>query len=137
MWANAFTGVPYEAGGRSMAGADCWGLVRMAIMHRCGVDLPSFGEIDADDLRAVHRAMAGERDRGTWREAENPADCDIVLMRGTFDGTDGRLKGGATHVGCCVDGTHLLHTERGIGATLVPLNHWTVKGRILRFYRPS
>lgn len=136
MWANDFTAVPFALGGRSMDGADCWGLYRLAVKARLGLDLPAWADVPAHDLRAVHRAIVAQQTATGWPEVDDPRDGDLVLMRGAFTSTTGRLKGGELHVGCCVEGSHVLHTEMDIGPMLVPLDHWSVKSRILRFYRP-
>ena len=39
------------------------------------------------------------------------------------------------HVGVMVDSAQLLHVERGIDAVCVPLDHWTIKRRLVAFRR--
>lgn len=133
MWANAFVGIPFADNGRTAQGCDCWGLYRLAVAARRGILLPAWDDVPSSDLRAVHRRLAAERPK--WPEVAEPGDCDLVLMRGAFTGRDGQLRGGELHVGCCVEGSHVLHTEIGSNAVLVPLAHMSIRNRILGFHR--
>ena len=42
---NNYIGVPYELGGRGMAGADCYGLLMLIYWNELDVLLPEFGDV--------------------------------------------------------------------------------------------
>jgi cell wall-associated NlpC family hydrolase len=126
-WAAAFVGLPFVDGGRGPAAFDCWGLVRAVYAARLGVDLPSYGEISARDLARVARAMRGGQDVG-WRSVDTPAELDVVLMRPTSGGDF------TAHVGVCLGGGQVLHTEPATGSLIMPVTHMYLAGRI-RGYR--
>ncbi len=134
-WANAFVGIPYRANGRSVAGCDCWGLYRLAVRARLGIDLPMWDTVDADDSRRAARAIRAERGGEAWPEVEKPRDGDLVLMRGAWTTGGGQLRGSAVHVGCFVEPGLVLHVEDGLDAVLVETSHPSVRERIVSFHR--
>jgi len=118
-------GAPYADGGRGPDVFDCWGLVRAIYREHLGVDLPSYGEIRAADLRAVARAMGAGKDAEIWAPAKAPREFDVVIMR---DGRGGRR---VVHVGVMVDATRVLHTTKTTGgAVIVPLAHTSIQVRL-------
>lgn len=116
-WWGDYIGTPFER-------AHCWALVRRVYAEQLGKTLPEYGEISADDLIRVARAMM----RGTdvWVQVDEPAPFDVVRMRG---------KRWPVHVGVITRPGWLLHTEEATGAVHVPLDHWTVAPRVLDFWR--
>lgn len=135
-WAADYLAIPYLAGGRSEAGCDCWGLVRLVHQRQRGVLLPLHAEIQGEDLRAVARAMM-EGSAGAaaspWQRAEYPARHDVVLMSGSARGAGGgRIP---VHCGVMVDDRLMLHIERDCDAVVVPLDDPTVARRIMGVFR--
>lgn len=121
--------VPYKDGGRDMAGADCWGLVRLVMLERGGVLLPSYGEIAASERARVARRMTKDSDGGPWRPVDAPQALDVVVMFADTEvgGKPHRLRG---HVGIMVDERHVLHTEEETGPEILPLDGRTLKHRV-------
>jgi len=126
--------VPYVDGGREMAGADCWGLVRLVMRERGGVDLPTYGEIAASERARVARRMRRDSDGGPWLPVDVPRELDVVVMFADtkVGGKFRRLRG---HVGIMLDGRHVLHTEHDTGAEIVTIDERTIKHRIACFRR--
>lgn len=118
-------GTPYIDGGRDRQGADCWGLVCIAYSEYLGITLPSYGEISAQDLRAVSREMSAGAE--LWHRVDAPQYLDVVLMK-----APGRRV--PVHVGLIV-GNAVLHSEKASDAVLVPLSHENIKNRIAGVFR--
>jgi cell wall-associated NlpC family hydrolase len=106
--------------------AHCWELVRRVYADRRGVDLPSYGEIDARELVAVARAIETGAAGDSWIPATHPQELDVALMRG---------RARVWHVGVMVGPRHVLHTERATNAVVVHVTHPLVAGRITGYRR--
>lgn len=124
-----YIGKPFEENARGPHAFDCWGLARAIYKDLHGIDLPSYGEIDAADLLAVARTMAGAEVADPWHLVASPAECDIALMRSPRGGR------AIIHVGVMVDAGNVLHTQRASHSVIVPIDHYSVSGRIAGFRR--
>lgn len=101
-WAEAYVGIPYRFGGSSRDGADCWGLARLALRERFGVDLPEVPHAEGGPAHLGAVAAAALPMIATAR-VEAPLAGDLVLLR---------VFGHPCHVGLVVDeeGGYMLHT---------------------------
>ena len=105
-WASALIGQPWTPE------HDCWYLVRKVFAERYGIKLPPVRVGDLGDVQNVAAIKQASQDSG-WRPQEGePADGDIVLMRG---------MDGARHVGVLVDTEHGLRLLHSVG-------HMTARG---------
>lgn len=129
---KGYVGIPWIDGGRNLSGCDCWGLVRLVHAREADIELPSYGEIAAADLLAVARSMRHDAFADPWRRVtdEPRRQMDVVLMRRLGD--SGRAP---VHVGIMVDAARMLHIVEAADSHTVPLDHPTVKPRILDFFR--
>ena len=118
-WWAKYIGTPY-------AEAHCWELVRRVYSDQRGIDLPSYGEIDAAKLVEVARAMAGAQAADIWVPATHGEAFDVALLRG---------RAHVWHVGVMVGPRHMLHTERATNAVVVPLSHPLIAGRVTGYRR--
>lgn len=126
-WPTRYVGAPFADGGRGPVAFDCWGLVRAIYADQLGHDLPTYGDISSADLIRVARAMAGGQDR--WAVVDDPQPFDVALM------SSGRGGRAAVHVGVAVDPIRIIHTEKATGAVIVPVEHLSIRGRILGWRR--
>lgn len=122
-----YVGLPFVAGGRSRAGCDCWGLVRLVYADRLGITLPSFnglyaGPEDADAMRAL---VAGARPDWHPVPAGQEEPLDVVEMHNL----------GVPHIGVVVRRGFLLHTEQGSAAVIEPYATGPLRRRIRGFFR--
>lgn len=123
------TGVPFVDGGRDYDGWDCWGLVRRAYNDVLRIDLPTYGEVSASDLRAVRRAFAeGAAVRETWRPVSDPQPLDVVGMRAA----SGAIL---AHVGLWLPGGMVMHVERASMTAREPANGIIMRSRIVGYWR--
>ncbi|OJU12760.1 MAG: hypothetical protein BGN85_08845 [Alphaproteobacteria bacterium 64-11] len=129
---RGYVGIPFVDGGRTIAGCDCWGLVRLVHEREAGIELPDYGEIGAFELAVVARHMRYDADADPWVKVSNlpRRTFDVVVMRRFGD--HGRAP---IHVGIMVSDRHMLHVENPADSHLVTLEHPTVKPRILEVYR--
>ncbi|MCB5411323.1 C40 family peptidase [Pseudogemmobacter faecipullorum] len=128
MWWAQYIGIPFRDGGRGPDAYDCWGLLRRIYADQLGVDLPCYGEISAKDLARIAREMEAGKDRDGWQEC-GPEPLAVVLMR---SGRGGRR---VVHVGAMVDPFKMIHVEDAAATAIVPINHFSVAGRICGFRR--
>jgi cell wall-associated NlpC family hydrolase len=128
-WPDRYMKVPFVDGGRSMSGADCYGLVRLVMERECSILLPSYGEISARDLAKIAVSMEADASSEAWVSAEQPREFDVAVMRWFARPQTG-------HVGIMIDSRRVLHTEERTGSpVIVPLTHYSIKGRVKYFRR--
>jgi cell wall-associated NlpC family hydrolase len=110
-WSSGFVGLPWADRGRTRAGCDCWGLVRLVYREVAGIDLPSFDEayVTAEEQSVVAAVIAdvrqGGRGASPWLEVAGPPErLDLLLFR------CGRHE---SHVGVVVDPRRalMLHSQ--------------------------
>ena len=102
-WVNEYVGIPFIMKGRSRAGADCWGLVRIVLAEHYEVFVPSLSVFYDDLSTATIVPLVGVmQESRNFTKVDAPQEGDIVLM--TFFGQP-------CHVGICIDADHVLHSD--------------------------
>jgi hypothetical protein len=106
-WITAYIGIPFLEKGRTRAGLDCWGLIRLVWLERLGVALPlwceGYAATDPCDETAGHLAGCARAFAEIPAGQERPGD--ILLFR------TGQLL---SHVGLCIGRGEMLHILEGI-----------------------
>lgn len=125
-WFAPYVGLPFGDGPGEVT---CWGLVVAVYRDLHGIALPSYGEISSRDLLRVVRAMEADSAIDPWHPATNPAAFDVALMAGP--------KGGPHiyHVGLVIDARRIIHAVEGSDTAILPLNHFSIAGRMRGFRR--
>ena len=103
-------GIPYEKNGRTLKGADCFGLCRLARKYLEGRDdIPAY--ITPEKFREIEKAVKEERDLN-WQRIEpgRERSGDWVLLK---------KRGFAMHCGYVTEPGWMLHTEEGIDSVHV------------------
>ena len=118
----------------------CWGMVREVYQAAFGIALPEYGEIDAREMQAVAEAvLVGKSQTGTWTEVvpfpSNEKPFDVVVMRGWLPVAGGKLRRGVVHTGLVTRRGYVMHTDLGYAVVEVPLNHLTVRSKLVGCYR--
>jgi hypothetical protein len=107
--------------------------------EHCGIELPSYGEIDAQALAAVQRAVGVGADQDPWQPVKpfpgQERPFDVVVMTGWLPDVDGVARRGTIHTGIVSRKGHVLHTDMGYAVVEVPLTHVTVRRRLVGCYR--
>lgn len=125
---DRYVGIPYLDRGRSIAGCDCWGLVRLVTAELRGVTLPSYVEryVTAADRRAIESLIRGELAPWAIIAAGQEQPFDAVLMR------EGRVP---RHIGLVVEPGRLLHVSEGGESQIERYRVPPLIHRIVGFYR--
>lgn len=84
--------VPYIANGRSVEGADCYGLIRMARVYLFGKPwMPPYGAVEGSDKKALTSAVAEEAAR--YKEVDAYPGAIATAWRGKL----------CTHIAIVID----------------------------------
>lgn len=131
-WVERYVGIPFQDVGFGFSGCNCWTLVRLVLLTECKIELPLYGETSADDLRAAGKQIGSNALIKPW--------LSVVGDRRTFDAIlmSARLSDGGSfpgHVGIMTSPTHLLHVERATDAVNIPIDHPSVRQRIIGAFR--
>jgi probable lipoprotein NlpC len=105
-WSAAYVGIPFRSLGRTIAGVDCWGMVRLVYAAELGITLPGYdGLYISTEERAEIAAIVGEATSGpVWHDVSTaPVEFDVAVFR------RGELP---CHVGVLIGGTRMLHADR-------------------------
>jgi cell wall-associated NlpC family hydrolase len=125
-WWTSYIGLPFGEGPGEVT---CWSLIRAIYARHLEVDLPGYGDISARDLMRVARQMETGKDGERWCEPSRPGVFDVVLMRSARGGR------AVCHVGLIADVARVLHAEEATGTVIVPIDHFTIRGRIAGYRR--
>lgn len=133
-WIRPYIGIEFVDRGRTRAGCDCWGLVRMVYRDRLGISLedlgPEYGSADdREGVAQVIKDALGPGGPGWQLVSDAPMEpLDIVLLR---------VRGAPWHVGVVVDPrqAQILHVMRGTRACVERLHGASWLRRIAGRYR--
>lgn len=133
----SYVGVPFLDKGRSIEGADCWGLVRIVYRELLGLELPSFTEDYASrfELEEISRVMREEASR--W-ESIPPGREALLDVAGFWVWKPGKM----THVGIVAGGGRMLHLPAPFRdgsyttSAVESYRHRVWRGRLMGFFRP-
>lgn len=106
-WITGYLQLPFQEHGRTRAGLDCYGLVRLILAEQQGIALPSYAEDYATttDVEAIAALVRGEV-ASAWRAVpvSEARLCDVAILR---------MAGQPMHVGLVLDQPYFVHTMRG------------------------
>jgi cell wall-associated NlpC family hydrolase len=128
---RSYVGIPFVKRGWTREGCHCWGLVRLVYQEEVGIELPTYGEVSADELLAVARHVHRDAALEPWISVEAPPyrRLDVVLMK--------RLEPGREplHIGVMMDERRMLHTTESVDSHVVPLSAAAIPFRIVGVHR--
>lgn len=127
-WFAKYIGLPFVDGGCDFRGVDCWRLVCLVFWHERKINLPSYGEISALELKQVAGLIARDAYAEPWMEVVPSAirAFDVAVMH---------KKREPVHIGIMVNHRQLLHVEEKIATVLLPLVHPSIAFRSINFFR--
>lgn len=124
---DAYFDIPFKLRGRDFDGADCYGLVRLVLLHEFNIELPLWEE-DYSDIkdhdRLTELIIARQSE---FKEVNEPRAGDIVLLRmgSVFP----------VHIGVMIDSRHFIHTRKDEDVTCCKISDKKWNRRIEGFYR--
>jgi cell wall-associated NlpC family hydrolase len=125
MWFAKYIGIPFLELGRTRAGADCWGLVRMVYQNELGILLPEWSAHSSSFDNAVVATEIKEAHEYFTR-VEQPEPFAVAWFSS---------KSVYAHVGIAVDSQRMLHCTAGKDSCI---ESWQTRINLLKgFYLPN
>lgn len=123
---SEYLGAPYENGGRTKTGIDCWGLA-LRVYAKAGISLFDMPDLQYD----VRWSKTGgnylaENYWRDWEKIENPEFLDAVLFK--------NLGGIAHHGGIILSGNRFIHATM-YGVIISKYTDKAIAEKIEGFYR--
>lgn len=129
-WSMPYVGLPWLPMGRTAAGCDCWGLVRLIYQEVAQIDLdPLDGRyVTAEERADIAAIIRGERATGQWVPVElgGEADLDVIVLH---------WLGFQSHVGVVAGRGLMLHAMAGQPSGVVRYLEGRWRPRITGIFR--
>lgn len=113
-WLNDYIGIPYQFGGRTREGLDCYGLVKLIYSEQYDEALPDW-VTDVIDMRVRHREFENAITSGDFIQKDEPIEGDFVICY--------RARA-AHHMGLFYAGG-VIHSVDGSGVVFEPLSRFS------------
>jgi cell wall-associated NlpC family hydrolase len=127
-WVKKYVGIPFVSNGRTLAGCDCYGLVRLVLRNEYGIDLPELSDNYADALNVKETARLFAENLPVLAGQKIPAPQERAVVIITEHGVP-------AHVGIVAGGGYVLHTGIKTGSICQRETHPGLRGRIEGYYR--
>jgi murein DD-endopeptidase / murein LD-carboxypeptidase len=126
-WVKKYIGIPFMSNGRTLAGCDCYGLVRLVLRNEYGIDLPELSDnyADALNVKETSRLFAENLPVLAGQKIPVPQERAVVVIA---------EHGVAAHVGIVAGGGYILHTGIKTGSVCQRETHPGLRGRIEGYY---
>jgi len=127
-WVKKYIGIPFVSNGRTAAGCDCYGLVRLVMCNEYGKELPELSDDYSDALnkKETSRLFTKNLPVLAAEKIDSPEEgaVIVILENGLF-----------CHVGISAGGGYILHTNVKTGSVCHRITHPILRGRIEGYYR--
>jgi len=130
-WSQQYIGLPWKEKGRTRAGIDCYGLVRLILAEQCGIRLPSYtGAYASTEERAQILAAitAGSADLARRIERHEVRPFDVVEMMD---------EGVPTHLGIVSAPGRMIHIPRRRLSEMPRWDRGAWADKVVGFWRPN
>lgn len=132
-WAADYIGIPWRDTGRDRSGCDCWGLARLVLWERFGIEVPLYAGVgyETHDNDALAKLIADERD-AAWARAWRPilvAEAragDLILLA---------MEKRPIHLGLVAAPGWMLHIEEGVDSACEAYDDMKWGRRVAAVYR--
>ena len=124
---DVYFGIPFKPHGRDFDGCDCYGLIRLVLLHEHNIELPIWN-VDYTSTRnhdELNNAISARY--CNFDEVAGPRAGDVILMRlgSVFP----------VHIGVMIDEKHFLHIREKENVTCCKISDAKWNRRIAGFYR--
>jgi len=126
-WVKRYVGIPFKSNGRTLAGCDCYGLVRLVLRNEYGIELPELSNdyTNALNVKETARLFKENLPVIAGRKIAAPEEKAVVVIT---------EHGVAAHVGIVAGDGHILHTGIKTGSICQRETHPGLRGRIGGYY---
>lgn len=126
-WAGHYIGLPFREYGRTVAGTDCWGLVRLVLQEQFAAVLPSYAADYPDGgAEDIGKLIGQEAAKWIAVSAGEEQLGDVVVLR---------MRGAPMHVGLVLGDGRMLHIEKHINSAIEDYRGPRWCKRVSGFYR--
>ena len=113
-WPDHYIGIPWRWRGRTHAGLDCWGLVRLVYQEQLGI------QIEEHHYTTTQAAAVIEQQRSCWDAAQQAKTFAVGIARSAHRQANGRYQITSSHLVLAAGDGWVLHAVRDLGVVLVP-----------------
>lgn len=118
-WVEEYMKIPFKKDGMTRDGLNCYGLVRIIMLDRCGIEIPAFEEISSHELALVEGTINEGKNHTRWV----PVDVGLekIYDVGVFKElcvVDKKIRAMAIHVGIVVAPGWVLHAKEELGIVM-------------------
>jgi len=125
---DKYIGLPYLTNGRTEAGVDCWGLVRLFYRDELNIDLPSYTDnYNGADDPAIMELMSEYKDIN-WKKQTVPEIGDVCVFN---------IYGEPCHVGVYIGNSKFMHSREGRDVVIESLDSPKWSKRLEGCYKPD
>jgi len=126
-WVKKYIGISFVSNGRTLAGCDCYGLVRLVLSNEYGIELPELSDnyTDALNVKETARLFKENIPILAGRKITAPAEKAVVVIT---------EHGVAAHIGIVAGAGYILHTGIKTGSICQRETHPGLRGRIEGYY---
>lgn len=126
-WWNPYIRVPFKDRGRSMLGADCWGLACLVYQNELGIILPDYLDCyeHTEQKFLLTKLIKAERE-AKWINPETPKPFDIAIVK---------YAGLPFHVGIVTKRGRMIHCAKDVGTSHPSYLAMDWKNKVIGFAR--
>lgn len=129
-WCKEYVGIPFVSGGRTHAGCDCYGLVRLILTEQYGYDLPllSGDYSNALSIAETKRLFTDNVPILCGAKIDSPKEGAVALVK---------VRGRLCHVALYAGDGYIIHARHKVGVICERTDSPALAGCIEGWYHVS